>query len=106
MFVAASKKMVFEAQTRALNAPRHKYLQRVGWGNKMACYRPKHEFRPKVVDWACLLQKKTRNGSRGINSCIKCTSIPVFASIKECFELLVNFMNKFLIHETFRTNTC
>ena len=24
--------------------------------------------------------KKTRNGSRGINSCIKCTSIPVFAT--------------------------
>jgi len=36
-------------------------------------------FRPKVVEWACLLQK-TRNGSRGINSCIKCTSIPVFAT--------------------------
>ena len=36
-------------------------------------------FRPKVVDWACLLQK-TRNRCRGINSCIKCTSIPVFAT--------------------------
>ena len=36
-------------------------------------------FRPKIVDWACLLQK-TRNKSRGINSCIKCTSIPVFAT--------------------------
>ena len=36
-------------------------------------------FGPKVVDWACLLQK-TRNRSRGINSCIKCTSIPIFAT--------------------------
>ena len=36
-------------------------------------------FRPKVVDCACLLQK-TRNGSRGSNSCIKCASIPVFAT--------------------------
>ena len=34
-------------------------------------------FRPKVVDWACLLQK-TRNRSRGINSCIKCTPILIF----------------------------
>ena len=58
-------------------------------------------FGPKVVDWACLLQKK--NYSRGINSCIKCSSIPVFASIKECLELLVNFMNKILIHKTFKT---
>jgi hypothetical protein len=36
-------------------------------------------FRTKVVDWACLLQK-TRNRSRGIKSCIKCTSVPVFAT--------------------------
>ena len=36
-------------------------------------------FRPKVVEWACLL-KKTRNGSRGTNSYIKCASIPVFAT--------------------------
>src|SRR6185503_19236202 len=63
-------------------------------------------FRPKAVDWACLLQKKTRNGSGGINSCIKCTSIPVFASIKECLELLVNFMNKILIHKTFKAIIC
>ena len=61
-------------------------------------------FGPKVVDWACLLQKS--NGSRGINSCIKCSSIPVYASIKECLELLVNFMNKILIHKTFKTVIC
>ena len=36
-------------------------------------------FKPEVVDWACLLQKK-RNGSRGINSCIKCASIQVIAT--------------------------
>ena len=29
-------------------------------------------FRPKIVDWACLLQS-TRNGFGVINSCIKCT---------------------------------
>ena len=37
-------------------------------------------FRPKVVDWVCLLQK-TRNRSRGINLCIKCTSIPIFCNV-------------------------
>ena len=36
-------------------------------------------FRLKEVEWACLL-KKTKNGSRGINLCIKCDSIPVFAT--------------------------
>ena len=59
-----------------------------------------------VLDWkkwnGRVWCKKTRNVSRGINSCIKCTSIPVFASIKECLELLVNFMNKILIHKTFK----
>ena len=29
-----------------------------------------------------------------------------FSSIKECLELLVNFMNKILIHETFKTIIC
>ena len=58
-------------------------------------------FEPKVVDWACSLLEN-KKGSRGINSCIKCASIPVFASIKECLELLVNFMNKILIHKTFK----
>ena len=62
-------------------------------------------FGPKVVDWAFLLQKK-RNGSRGINSCIKSSSILVFASIKECLELLVNFMNKILFHKNFKTIIC
>ena len=62
-------------------------------------------FGPKVMDWACLLQKK-RNSSRGINSCIKSSSILVFASIKECLELLVNFMNKILIHKNFKTIIC
>ena len=47
--------------------------------------------------------KKTRNGSGGINSCNKCTSIQVLASNKECLELLVNFMNKILIQKTFKT---
>ena len=29
-----------------------------------------------------------------------------FASIKECLELLVSFMNKILIHETFKNIIC
>ena len=53
-------------------------------------------FGPKVVDWACsLLENKKR--------CNKCTSIQVLASNKECLELLVNFINKILIHKTFKT---
>src|SRR6185312_11351975 len=36
-------------------------------------------FRLKEMEWARLLQK-TRNGSRGINSCIICASITVFAT--------------------------
>ena len=63
-------------------------------------------FGPKVVDWACSLLEKKRNSSGGKNSCIKCTSILVFASIKECLELLVNFINKILIHKTFKTIIC
>ena len=44
MFVAAKQKMVFEAQTRALNAPRYKFFQRVGCVDKMARNLRKHEF--------------------------------------------------------------
>ena len=62
-------------------------------------------FGPKVVDWTCSLLK-TRNSSGGKNSFIKCTLIPVFARIKQCLELLVNFMNKILIHKTFKTIIC
>ena len=53
-------------------------------------------FGSKVVDWACLLLENKKR-------CNKCTSIHVFASNKECLELLVNFINKILIHKTFKT---
>ena len=62
-------------------------------------------FGPKVTDWACPLLE-TRNGSGGINPCFKCISIPVFARTKEYLEQLVNFMNKILIHDTFKTIIC
>ena len=48
-------------------------------------------FGPKEVDWACSLLE-TRNSSGGINTCIKCTSIPVFSSNKECVQLLFHYM--------------
>ena len=63
-------------------------------------------FGPKVVDWACSLLENKKRFWRQKNSCIKCTSIPVFASIKECLELLVNFMNKILIHKSFKAIIC
>ena len=74
-----SKKRVFEEQTRALNAPDTNVCNRSRGATKWHETIQNMSFRPKVVDWACLLQK-TRNRSRGINSCIKCTSIPIFAS--------------------------
>ena len=58
-------------------------------------------FGSKVVDWACSVLENKKQ-FYGKNSCIKCTSIPVFASIKECLELLVNFRNKILIQKTFK----
>jgi len=35
---------VLEAQTRALNVPRYRFLQRVKCGYEMAWNHPKHEF--------------------------------------------------------------
>ena len=36
--------MVLEAQTRATNVPRYRFLQRVKCGYEMAWNHPKHEF--------------------------------------------------------------
>jgi len=44
MFDVTKQEMVLEAQTRALNAHRYKFLQRVRCGNEMARNHPKHEF--------------------------------------------------------------
>ena len=38
------QEMVLEAQTRALNVPRYRFLQRVKCSYEMAWNHPKHEF--------------------------------------------------------------
>ena len=59
MFVATKQKMVSEAQTRALNAPDTNFHGGSGATKKWRETIQNLSFRPKVVDWACLLQKKT-----------------------------------------------
>ena len=54
MFVATKQEMVSEASTCALNAPRYKFLQATKWRETIQ----NMSFRPKVMEWACLLQKK------------------------------------------------
>ena len=44
MFAAKKQETVLEAQTRELNVPRYRFLQRVKCGNEMAWNHPKHEF--------------------------------------------------------------
>jgi len=39
MFAVTKQEMVLEAQTRALNAPRYKFLQRVRCGNESFHYK-------------------------------------------------------------------
>ena len=63
------QEMVLEAQTRALNVPRYRFLQRVNCGYEMAWNHQKHEFWTEIVDWH-VRYDKTRNGFGGINSCI------------------------------------
>jgi hypothetical protein len=63
MFVAKNEELVPVAKTRALYAPRHQFLECVTCGNEIARNHPKHEFLPKVVDWACSL-RKTKNWFR------------------------------------------
>ena len=62
-------------------------------------------FGPKVLDWASsLLKNKNRFWRQELVHWMHLDT--GFASIKECLELLVNFMNKILIHKTFKTITC
>ena len=56
MFVAKNEEMVPVAKTRALNAPRHPFLEWVACCNEIAQNHPM-SFGPKVVDWACSLRK-------------------------------------------------
>jgi hypothetical protein len=74
MFVAQNEEMVPVAKTRALYAPRHPFSKWVTCGNEIARNHPKHEFLPKVEDWACLLRKTKKCK----NLCFVCTPTPVF----------------------------
>jgi len=58
MFVATKQEMVFEAQTRALNAPDTNFRSWSGATKKWRETIQNMSFRPELVDWACLLQKK------------------------------------------------
>jgi hypothetical protein len=57
MFVAKNEEIVPVAKTRALYAPQHPFSEWVTCGNEIARNHPKHEFLPKVEDWACSLRK-------------------------------------------------
>ena len=58
MFVVTKQEMVSEAQTRALNAPDANFLSGLGAAAKWHETIQNMSFRPKVVDWACLLKKQ------------------------------------------------
>ena len=58
MFVATKQEMVFEAQTRASNAPDTNFRSGSGATKKWRETIQNMSFRPELVDWACLLQKK------------------------------------------------
>jgi len=61
MFAAKKKQeTVLQAQTRALNVPRYRFLQRVKCGYEMAWNHPKHEFWTEIVDWACSLRQNKK----------------------------------------------
>ena len=60
MFAAKKQETVLEAQTRALNVPRYRFLQRVKCGYEMAWDHPKHEFQTEIVDWACSLRQNKK----------------------------------------------
>ena len=77
MFVAQNEEMVTVAKTRALYAPRHPFSEWVTCGNEIAQNHPKHEFGPKVVDWACSLGK-TKKWFRWRKLVLVCTPTPIF----------------------------
>ena len=56
MFVATKQEMVFEAQTRALNAPDTNFRSGSGATKKWRETIQNMSFRPELVDWACFLQ--------------------------------------------------
>ena len=60
MFIATKQEMVSEAQTRALNAPETNFRIRSGVAAKWHETIQNLSFKPKVVYWACWLQKKMK----------------------------------------------
>jgi hypothetical protein len=60
MFVEKNEEMVSVAKTRALYAHQHPFSEWVTCGNEIARNHPNMSFGPKVVDWACSLQKTTK----------------------------------------------
>ena len=60
MFVATKQELVYEAQTRALNAPDANFQSGSGAATKWHKTIQNLSFRPKVVYWACLLQKNMK----------------------------------------------
>jgi hypothetical protein len=57
MFVAKNEEMVPVTISRALYAPRHPFWEWVTYDNEIARNHPNMSFGPKIVDWACSLQK-------------------------------------------------
>ena len=60
MFVATKQEMVSEAQTRALNAPRCYFRNRLGAATKCRETIQNLSFRLKEMEWARLLQKNKK----------------------------------------------
>ena len=58
MVVATKQELVYEAQTRALNAPDTNFCSGFGATKKWRETIQNMSFRPELVDWACFLQKK------------------------------------------------
>ena len=61
MVVATKQELVYEAQTRALNAPDTNFQSGSGVTKKWRETTQNMSFGPKVADWACpLLENKKR----------------------------------------------
>jgi hypothetical protein len=69
--------MIPMEKTHFLYAPTYPFLEWVTCGNKMALYHPNMSFESKIVDWAHSL-RKMKKWFQCKNSCLLCTSIPVF----------------------------
>jgi hypothetical protein len=77
MFVEKNEEMVPVAKSHALYAPQHPFSKWVTCGNEIARNHPNMSFGPKVVDWACSLQK-TKKWFQWQKLVLVCTPTPVF----------------------------